>query len=361
MAHLKQYVLTFNQITETFLADTQARGWTNHDGTPTGVVEFRVSASPFNTEYAKTSPIVRAFLDSIRAENTAYNFPPYGDALPVLVMHPLNQGSVIKYHMAPDMVIVEKMPGAWKSVTNWLLTPEIVAKFPEARIVSDMGSLFLDMALDYVKANPNLSPEAWNAEVLTPYLGADWKTVSENLNNKKFLRLWGASAELLAAFAAATFIKSKQSAGIISEETVELPHEARWVANFINLFKPTTAFKVGAVSDIINFAAMTGDEPVPDRALTDQDSVRVLESFDEKTPILYQIVAAYFDMEPDDTAVHSFLDKHTPNTLITRVYPSQQIADAAESYLFDKLSPRRVLVDPLLRNAKALTSVYLPK
>ena len=147
----------------------------------------------------------------------------------------------------------------------------------------------------------------------------------------------------------------------MTQETVELPHEVRWVPNFINLFKPTTAFKVGAVSDIINFAAMVGDKPIPTNGLTDKDSARVLNEFDEKSPLLFEIAGAYFDMEPDDTAVHSFLDVHAPNAVVTRVYPTQKIADAAEAFLKDKLSLRQVLVDPLLRNAKALTDVYIGK
>lgn len=360
MAQSRQIVLTFNQLTETFLKDTESKGWTNPDGTPTGVVEFRVSASPFNTQYAENSPVVRAFLNAVRAVNHAYNFPPYGDALPVLVDHPLNKNSVIPYHIAVDQFIVEKMPGAWERVAVWL-NSEITAKFPDAPIIAERGSAFLEFALAYVKAHPDITPAEWNSEVLVPHLGADWRAKSENLNNKKYLRLWGASDELLAVYKETKIVKTKTEGGVVTQETVELPHEARWVPNFINLFKPTTAFKVGAVSDIINFAAMVGDKPIPSHGLTDQDSVRVLTSFDEKSPILYEITGAYFDMEPDDTAVHSFLDVHSPNVVVTRVYPNQKIADAAEAFLKDKLSLRNVLVDPLLRNAKALTDVYIGK
>lgn len=355
-------VLVFNQITDTFLHDMQKNGWVAADGVPTGVVDFYVSASPFNLSYTKdskagkASPKVIAFVDAITKAGRAYSLPPYGDVLEVLAKHPLAKNSVIPFVMGVDDFVVAKSKESWGDVAEWLKT----CGFPDAQTVIDNGSRFLTKAHEYIVAKGDSINEAdHRAELLVPELGADWRARSENLSKFKFLRLFGASDELLNAFGKAVVVSRGKS--------VELAHEARFIANFINLFKPTTHFKVGAISDILNFTAMLSGQLAPQNP-TDQDSVRFLNGFEEKSitenAIARRVTTACFDMEPDDMGVLTAIKKYFDGVSVICIYPTQELADAAESYLTGRVAfsyDDRVLIDPLLGNSKALSQVYLAK
>jgi len=348
----KPIVILFNQITETFLATVEGNGWILPSGVPTGVVDFYMSASPFNLQYGKTSAKVKTFLDSIANAGRAYSMPPYGDVLPILATHRLSADSAIPYKMGPDEFIVGRSNGTWNEICKWLSECGVDG----AVDVIGKGSQFMSNAHAYIRTKgDSITEDGWKTDVLVPSFGADWRERSENLSKNKFLRLFGASDALLDAFNKAVIVNNNKP--------VELAHESRFVANFIALFKPTTEFKVGAVSDIINFAAMTSGELAPKNP-TDQDSLKMMQRFEEKSEVISNIVCAFFDMEPDDVGVLTFVKKYMPFASVTRVYPTAELAMAAEDFLAGKItfnSDDQILIDSLLTNARALTQVYLRK
>lgn len=348
----KPIVILFNQITDTILDALVERKYITSGGVPTGDVQFRMSTPPFNTRLAEKSARVKTFIDAVKASKGAYNMPAYGDALFALIEHPLAKESAIPYTLGVDDFVVQKAAPKWKMIADWLTSVE--AELPEAKAVLEFGGAFITLALEFVaKHGSSLTIEQHRKELLEHCLGADWREVSENLNSSKFLKLFGATDALLEAFVKAKVLDSKG-------EQVQLLNEARWVANFINLFKPTTEFKKGAVSDMLNFAAMFSGLQFPDK-LTDQDSMKALQAFDCKSEELALVQEAFFDMEPDDVGVLTFVHKHCTNASIVRVYPTKEIASPAEDFLATRVtfSPSdSVLIDPLLENAKVLASIY---
>jgi len=342
-------VLLFNQITPNVINDFVRLGYLYPDGSPTGLVEFRISSPPFNTRLEEKNPTVKTFIDSCRSLKTAYSMPAFGDALFALVQNPIATRSIMPYHLGIDDFVVSKAGPAWETVCRWLSTVDL----PEAKTVIQRGSDFMAKALSYVKEHSHsLTLEQHRRELLVPLLGEHWREVSGNLNTAKFLVLFGATEDLNKLFAAAKGPNHKN-------EVVQIINDARWVANFINLFKPTTEFKLGATSDMLNFAAMFSGISFNSK-LTDRDAVKALESFNPNNPDLSRVVEAHFDMEPDDIGAMTAVMKHCPNAIIIRTYPSQAIADMAEKFLATrvKFTQGSIHIDPLLENGKVLTELY---
>lgn len=312
------------------------------------MVEFRLSAPPFNTRLAQKSARVKTFISAIGA---AYNMPAYGEVLLALGQHSLARESAIPYTLGVDELVVQRAGAKWKIICNWLATVE--CQYPDAKVVATTGSIFITAALKFVAEHKStLTIDRHRRELLEPYLGADWPTRSENLHAGKFLRLFGASDALLDTFATATVMDR-------SGQPTALINDARWVANFISLFKPTTEFKRGAVSDILNFAAMFSGLSFVS-PLTDRDSLRALQAFNEHAVDLQRVREAFFDMEPDDVAVMTFVRRRCKDAIIIRVYPSEEIARRGEQFLSTRL-PRTgdsILIDPLLENASVLADIY---
>ncbi len=349
-SHSKKIVLLFNQITDTVIDDLAKHGFVDNDGVPTGVVEFRMSTPPFNVRLAEKSARVATFLSAVKVLKGAYNMPAYGDALFALVDHPLAKASAIPYTLGIDDFVVSKAGPKWQIVVKWLQSVDLL----ESKSIIEAGSAFMDKALAYVKNHSKtLTLEQHRTELLEPCLGADWRKRSENLNSSKFLRLFGASDELLDLF-----VKAEVSDGKGGQTS--LLNEARWIANFINLFKPTTEFKKGAVSDMLNFAAMFSGIKFGDRKLTDQDSLLALQFFNSVAQEMKRVERAYFDMEPDDVGVMTYVHVNTPATIV-RVYPTKDIADAAEKFMESRIVfglDDEILIDPLLENGKVLSEIY---
>ncbi len=354
-------VLLFNQITENVIKHLNKKGYVHADGTLTGTVTFRMSTPPFNVRLGEKSAIVKTFLDAVKASGGAYNMPAYGDAMTELVEHTLARDSVVPYTLAVDDFVVGKAGPAWETIKRWLrITADTAESSPiseNALMVLVNGDKHLGDAFSYVRATPAVTLSEWH-EFLTNTFGPGWRATSENMNSSKFLKLFGANDELLSQFVVATGLNHRG-------ESVQILNEARWVANFMNLFKPTTEFKKGAVSDMLNFAAMFSKSNFRGKQLTDADSVQALRDFITNNDELSDVEDAFFDMEPDDAGVLTYVWRNYPNAKITRVYPTSKIADAAEKFFATRGSAAglpelngEALIDKDLENSKILESIY---
>lgn len=351
-----QLVICFNQITPSLIKHFVKKGYINLDGSHTGNAEFMIAASPFNIELGKKHAEVKTFVDEVRKRKGAFNMPVYGEALLELVSHVISTDSAMPYHLGIDEVVIDKAKTAWDKLSVWLSTID-VNEFPEARDVCKRAAKFMNSAVKLVETNKKTLTFAEHREFLSKALGPDWKEVSKNLNLYIFLHLFGATDKLCMALDKATYVNYK-------EETTKLLNDVRWITKFMNLFQPTTEFNKGSVGDMLNFAAMFSGKTY-EGDLDDIDTLNALRDFDANNPKLQQVTEAYFDMEPDDVAVLSYLHKHCKQANIVRVYPNETLSNNGESLLKSRLhydeNMGEVIIDKDLQNVKALEGIYKSK
>ena len=363
----RSFVLLFNQITPKTIEYLNERGLVTKEGVPSGDVRFMFAGAPFNCKLAETRPQVKTFIECIKATGGVFNMPPFGDAYAASVQPGSPAvNSVIPFRLGIDGMLLKKIEAASGYVTAWLRSATIAEKFKEATQVADRLEKFVEESLPYIRDRPNLTIEEHREKILVPRFGDDWRAKSQNLNTEYFLTLFGATEELMVAFRVARHDKP-------DEKGVKLIETARWVANYMNLFKPTTEYGGGAIGDVLNFAAMMSSVCSGltfEGKLTDAHSVQVFENF-SKIPIdkFPKIAFAIFDMEPDDVGVITFLLRHFPDTSIVRMYATESLANRVEALMADKFAenklaykhPGLVMIDPELMNGNTVEGIYFKK
>jgi hypothetical protein len=357
MSEIKQssIVLCYQQLTTNSVAKMMEISSESNGNT-----EFYFSYNPFNSKNVEKNANIKAFIDNLKQTNRGkfFNLPTYGDVLEKIVAHPLSKNSVVPYHMGVDTVLIAKVDGAVTTVQKYLTEHghEVVAQ----NMARDMGKL-----IEFVNTSKIANVLTFEAHraFLAELFGANWSEVSQRLNINYFMALFGADENLLKELSTATYTNAEGK-----EEP--LLHKARWIANYINLFKPTNKYGGGAVSDLLNTAAMFSGldfEAIRKNnvggKLTDLDSSATLDAFNNlnnssaEFAKQFNVTAIIIDMEADDLAALSFAKQTWPDIRVVRVYPSQDLCDLVEEKLrpfFSFSAQDVIIIDPLLENASAL-------
>lgn len=361
----KKIVLVFSQVTKTLLEKLTADGYvvkTETGYVPAEDYEFRFSAPPHNLKHSD-KPDVKVFLDAVKAAGGFYNMPAYGAASDALGKSTLATASVIPYRVSIDMMAIGKMERAVAELIKWLKTPEIASDpANNAELIATSVDGTRKALLEFIAANQGLGEEEYQRRFLIPRFGADYSKVSKNFSVEHSMKLFGASDGLNAKFLTATFKTERGRDAKLSEE-------ARWFDNALKLFKPTTEFSMGALSDMLNFAAMFSGKKFDGR-LTDADSAEALHLFetrniDERRAEIYRVDQAYFDAEPDDMAVVTCLTQLAPNCVVHLLFPTEQLQTDAEAFLkprFEAMhldgAPIIYEVDPEQQNGEVLGKIF---
>ena len=357
------WVFLFNQLTPKTITYLNNLGYLSMDGVPTNDVRFMFAGPPFNCALAPKCTPVANFIEHLKKTGGFVCMPAFGDVYPEIVLPgSVATESVVPFHLGMDTMLLTKVGPATQHLVTWLNSQ--ATNFAEAADVIKNLNKFVVHALKFIEARPNLTIDEHRAELLVPAFGENWKKTSGNLSTDYFLALFGATEPLMAAFREATHEKREDDG---SMKTVKLTDTARWIANFMYLFKPTTEFNKGACSDILNFIAMIAKIAGHEfkGKLTDADSVRALRVFREIPLSAFpRVVKIFVDMEPDDLGVLSFFNKHFPDTQVIRIYNNESLAGRVEALMASRLTWSQkgdVIIDPDLQNGKTVEGIYFGK
>ncbi len=356
----RKVYLLFCQITPTVVAELQKRGLVDRDGFVMKDVLIYAALPGFNKRLREKYTIVENFIHSLEEVGQTYDMPAFGDVYTeVLKEGSIALTSIVPYFSAIDTMLLDKALPSGELITKWLhnLNP---AEYPEASSVANKLTDFLNASMVHINERRQTYTPEQHTEYLTQQLGEGWRARSGNLNTSKLLSLFGANEPLLELFKKSKTTKINKKG---QQEIESLLAIARWVANYMALFKPTTSYNKGAISDMLNYAAMM-TRYKPTGNLSDKDTCEVLRAFVAMSPEDYlKVDGAAFDMEPDDLAVLTEVHLKFPNAEIIRTYNNQPLADKMEALMKSKLDMPKdtVVIDPYLENGETVEGIYFAK
>lgn len=364
-------VCTFNQITENFVLHLNNRGFLNEDGTVKDTITIFICGPQFNIKLMKENTLVRNFIKSVDKRKHVFCMPTFGRAIAPIATHDIAVKSKIPYTFGVDTFVTDKIQKKYALVCKEFASQIIESKSaPDtlkatAKTVIDNMNVAISKIKQYIAENANIEYHAYQA-FLTETLGENWQKKSNHMNFNDFLALFGADDEFLTFYRAMTFDDKGVQA--------PLPNEARWICKFIELLKPITVeFNNGSLADMATFAAMVAQrnnnfnnvELSDQKTFNDQTTAEVMNLLTPEAVQDAKIDEAYFDMEPDDVGVLSYLKEHSPNTSIVRVYVDRAVQKRAERLFSEKKLEFSdndfVLIDSQLGNFGALAGMYFDK
>ena len=368
----KDVVLMFCQVTPTVVNELIKRGLVGKDTKRTlRDKDIYLAAPAFNVKLAEKHADVKAFVDSLKAEGATYSMLPFGSAADALMKDcNLATNSIFPYEYALDQFFLDKAMPNGTILSNWLNENKHI--HVQATHIAKNLMKFLTEIVPFATARKETLTRAEFNDKLNQLLGADWREVSGNGDARLFLKMFVDETDengnpldtdiesLIAAYREATVPELNEKTKEI--ENVSLYTKSTRVASFLNMFKPVPKIrKTGAISDMINYAAMMSRmkfsaEPTIDEAVK---AIQIFGSMDPKDYL--PVVMVIVDMEPDDMGALTHVLEHFPNAEVIRTYKSEALANEVEELLKSKgmYIPRgKVLIDDYLENEKQVRKAY---